>query len=47
MFAMMAYNPLLNNDMEICRGNSMQELMLAFEKHHKNTDYYYWIRRFV
>ena len=46
-FAMMAYNRVLNNDHEVCRGNSLQELMLAFEKHHKNPDYYYWIRRFV
>lgn len=47
MFAMMAYNRLLNNDREVCRGNSLQELMLAFEKQPKNPDYFYWIRRFV
>ena len=47
MFAMMAYNRLLNNDREICRGNSLQELMLAFEKHTKDPNNYYWIRRFA
>lgn len=45
MFAMMAYNRLLNNDLEICRGNSLQEVMIAFASHPKSPDYYYWIRR--
>ena len=47
MFAMMAYSRLLNYDREICRGNTLQEVMLAFERYPKNQDYYYWIRRLV
>ncbi len=47
VFAMMAYNRVLNSDHEVCRGNSLQELMLAFEKYHKDPDYFYWIKRFV
>ena len=47
MFKMMAYNRILNSDHEVCSGNTLQELMLAFEKIRKNPDYYYWIKRFA
>lgn len=45
MFRMMAYDRVLNSDHEVCMGNSLQELMLAFDELPRSSDYFYWIRR--
>ena len=45
IYIMMEYNPLLERDCEICRADSLQNLIKEFEKYPKNPKVNYFIRR--
>lgn len=44
-YIMMAHDDILNSDHEVCRGNSLQELMDIFVKLPKDRELLYWIKR--
>lgn len=45
MMAMIAYDPILNHDHEICRAENLQDLIKKFETMPKIQNFNYYIRK--